>query len=178
MIAHPRWKNKKSRWKSCKFSMKSTPAPTPDPNTLQGQLQLQLPPLEELNQSPQKTYYCAPLTQANVRDDDLIPLLEKYGVVQYGTPYEEPLSVPGFADGVNLVDEHDAGGQLAGLLEEVNEAALRAVRLGRKAVNQEDLLVSFELVIAGTEKKGSVLTEFEKKPGGWPAARTDWAGPQ
>ena len=34
-----------------------TPAPTPDPNTLQGQLQLQLPPLEELNQSPQKTYY-------------------------------------------------------------------------------------------------------------------------
>ena len=69
-----------------------TPAPTPDPNTLQGQLQLQLPPLEELNQSPQKTYYCAPLTQANVRDDDLIPLLEKYGVVQYGTPYEEPLS--------------------------------------------------------------------------------------
>ena len=52
------------------------------------------------------------------------------------------------------------GADLANL---VNEAALRAVRLGRKAVNQEDLLVSFELVIAGTEKKGSVLTEFEKK---------------
>jgi cell division protease FtsH len=45
----------------------------------------------------------------------------------------------------------------------VNEAALRAVRLGRKAVNQQDLLAAFELVIAGTEKKGSVLTEFEKK---------------
>ncbi|MEQ2456492.1 ATP-dependent zinc metalloprotease FtsH [Flavonifractor hominis] len=52
------------------------------------------------------------------------------------------------------------GADLANL---VNEAALRAVRMGRKAVNQEDLLVSFELVIAGSEKKGSVLTEFEKK---------------
>ena len=52
------------------------------------------------------------------------------------------------------------GADLANL---VNEAALRAVRLGRKAVNQNDLLAAFELVIAGTEKKGSVLTEFEKK---------------
>ena len=52
------------------------------------------------------------------------------------------------------------GADLANL---VNEAALRAVRMGRKAVNQEDLLAAFELVIAGTEKKGSVLTEFEKK---------------
>jgi cell division protease FtsH len=45
----------------------------------------------------------------------------------------------------------------------VNEAALRAVRLGRQTVNQEDLLISFEVVIAGTEKKGTVLTETEKK---------------
>ncbi len=52
------------------------------------------------------------------------------------------------------------GADLANL---VNEAALRAVRLGRRAVNQQDLLAAFELVIAGTEKKGSVLTEFEKK---------------
>ena len=52
------------------------------------------------------------------------------------------------------------GADLANL---VNEAALRAVRMGRKAVNQADLLAAFELVIAGTEKKGSVLTEFEKK---------------
>lgn len=52
------------------------------------------------------------------------------------------------------------GADLANL---VNEAALRAVRLGRKTVRQEDLLAAFELVIAGTEKKGSVLTEFEKK---------------
>jgi len=52
------------------------------------------------------------------------------------------------------------GSDLANL---VNEAALRAVRMGRKTVCQEDLLAAFELVIAGTEKKGSVLTEFEKK---------------
>ena len=52
------------------------------------------------------------------------------------------------------------GADLANL---VNEAALRAVRLGRRAVKQEDLLAAFELVIAGTEKKGSVLTELEKK---------------
>jgi cell division protease FtsH len=52
------------------------------------------------------------------------------------------------------------GADLANL---VNEAALRAVRMGRKAVNQNDLLVSFEVVIAGTEKKGTVLTEKEKK---------------
>ena len=52
------------------------------------------------------------------------------------------------------------GADLANL---VNEAALRAVRKGRKLVTQEDMLAAFELVIAGTEKKGSVLTEFEKK---------------
>ena len=52
------------------------------------------------------------------------------------------------------------GADLANL---VNEAALRAVRKGRKLVSQEDMLTAFELVIAGTEKKGSVLTEFEKK---------------
>ena len=52
------------------------------------------------------------------------------------------------------------GADLANL---VNEAALRAVRHGRKTVNQGDLLASFEFVIAGSEKKNSVLTEFEKK---------------
>ena len=45
----------------------------------------------------------------------------------------------------------------------VNEAALRAVRHGRQAVNQEDLMVSFETVIAGTEKKNTVLTDVEKR---------------
>ena len=56
-----------------------------------------------------------------------------------------------------------AGAVGADLANLVNEAALRAVRKGRKLVTQEDLLAAFELVIAGTEKKGSVLTEFEKK---------------
>ena len=52
------------------------------------------------------------------------------------------------------------GADLANL---VNEAALRAVRHGRRLVTQEDLLASCEFVIAGSEKKNSVLTEFEKK---------------
>ncbi len=51
----------------------------------------------------------------------------------------------------------------ADLANMVNEAALRAVRQGRKAVTQEDLMASFETVIAGTEKKGTVLTETEKR---------------
>ena len=56
-----------------------------------------------------------------------------------------------------------AGAVGADLANLVNEAALRAVRQGRKAVNQEDLLVSFETVIAGTEKKHTVLTDAEKR---------------
>ena len=51
----------------------------------------------------------------------------------------------------------------ADLANIVNEAALRAVRKGRKLVTQEDMLAAFEFVIAGSEKKNSVLTEFEKK---------------
>ena len=56
-----------------------------------------------------------------------------------------------------------AGAVGADLANLVNEAALRAVRQGRKAVNQEDLLVSFEVVIAGTEKKNTVMTDTEKR---------------
>ena len=56
-----------------------------------------------------------------------------------------------------------AGAVGADLANLVNEAALRAVRMGRKAVNQEDMLVSFETVIAGSEKKNTVLTETEKR---------------
>ena len=69
------------------------------------------------------------------------------------------------AEDVNLrkIAIATAGTVGADLANLVNEAALRAVRLGRKAVNQEDLLAAFELVIAGAEKKGSALSEFEKK---------------
>ena len=56
-----------------------------------------------------------------------------------------------------------AGAVGADLANLVNEAALRAVRQGRKAVNQEDLMVSFETVIAGAEKKNTVLTDMEKR---------------
>ena len=56
-----------------------------------------------------------------------------------------------------------AGAVGADLANLVNEAALRAVRKGCQAVNQEDLLVSFETVIAGTEKKNTVLTDMEKR---------------
>ena len=56
-----------------------------------------------------------------------------------------------------------AGAVGADLANLVNEAALRAVRKGRKAVNQEDLMASFETVIAGTEKKNTVLTDMEKR---------------
>ena len=64
---------------------------------------------------------------------------------------------------LNKIAQATAGAVGADLANLVNEAALRAVRHGRKAVNQEDLLVSFEVVIAGTEKKGTVLTDMEKR---------------
>ena len=69
------------------------------------------------------------------------------------------------AEDVNLekIAQATAGCVGADLANLVNEAALRAVRKGRRAVNQDDLLVSFELVIAGSEKKGTVITEVEKR---------------
>ena len=64
---------------------------------------------------------------------------------------------------LNKIAQATAGCVGADLANLVNEAALRAVRHGRRAVNQQDLLASFELVIAGAEKKGTVLTETEKR---------------
>ncbi len=64
---------------------------------------------------------------------------------------------------LNKIAQATAGCVGADLANLVNEAALRAVRMGRKAVNQQDLLTSFEFVIAGSEKKGTVLTEQEKQ---------------
>ena len=52
-----------------------------------------------------------------------------------------------------------SGAELANL---VNEAALRAVRAGRKSVTQSDLEESIEVVIAGYQKKNSILTDHEK----------------
>ncbi len=52
-----------------------------------------------------------------------------------------------------------SGAELANI---VNEAALRAVRAGRKSVTQSDLEESIEVVIAGYQKKNSILTDHEK----------------
>ena len=53
-----------------------------------------------------------------------------------------------------------SGAELANI---INEAALRAVRNGRNAVIQEDLEESIEVVIAGYQKKNTVLSEHEKQ---------------
>ena len=87
------------------------------------------------------------------------------------------------SDDVDLrkIAQATAGAVGADLANLVNEAALRAVRKGRQTVNQEDLLVSFETVIAGTEKKNTVLTDMEKRLGahqhGGPRPVTMWVTP-
>lgn len=53
-----------------------------------------------------------------------------------------------------------AGADLANM---VNEAALRAVRCGRKTVTQEDLMEAVEVIIAGKEKKDRILSKEEKR---------------
>jgi len=53
-----------------------------------------------------------------------------------------------------------SGAELANI---INEAAINAVRKGRKAVLQEDLLYAVDLVLAGAEKKSSVLSDKEKR---------------
>lgn len=69
------------------------------------------------------------------------------------------------AEDVDLekIAQATAGTVGADLANLVNEAALRAVRHGRRAVNQNDLLAAFEVVIAGSEKKGTVITDEEKR---------------
>ena len=53
-----------------------------------------------------------------------------------------------------------SGAELANI---INEAALRAVRMGRNEVSQEDLMESVETVIAGYQRKNAVLSEEEKR---------------
>ncbi len=55
-----------------------------------------------------------------------------------------------------------AGASGAELANIVNEAALRAVRMGRKSATQEDMMESVEVVIAGYQKKSRVLSNKEK----------------
>lgn len=56
-----------------------------------------------------------------------------------------------------------SGASGADLANIVNEAALRAVRLGRSEILQEDLMESVEVVIAGKEKKDRIMSDKEKK---------------
>ena len=69
------------------------------------------------------------------------------------------------SDDVDLkkIAQATAGCVGADLANLVNEAALRAVRMGRQTVCQDDLLASIDTVVAGAEKKNTVLTETEKR---------------
>ena len=64
---------------------------------------------------------------------------------------------------LNEIARATSGASGAELANIINEAALRAVRLGRTEVNQEDLMESVETVIAGYQRKNAVLSEEEKK---------------
>ena len=69
------------------------------------------------------------------------------------------------ADGIdfNAIARATSGASGADLANIINEAALRAVRFGRKAVAQEDLEESVEVVIAGYQRKNAVISEKEKR---------------
>mgnify|MGYP000758679253 FL=1 len=64
---------------------------------------------------------------------------------------------------IDIVARATAGTSGAGLANIVNEAALRAVRMGRSEVTTADLEESVETVIAGAQKKGKVVSAEEKK---------------
>ena len=63
---------------------------------------------------------------------------------------------------MNAIARATSGASGAELANIVNEAALRAVRMGRERVNQSDLEESVEVVIAGQQKKNKVLSDKEK----------------
>lgn len=64
---------------------------------------------------------------------------------------------------MDVVARATAGSSGAELANIVNEAALRAVRMGRNKVTTSDLEESVETVIAGAQKKGKVISDEEKK---------------
>ena len=113
---------------------------------------------------------------ATNRPDSLDPALTRPGRFDRRVPVELPdlkgreeiLKVHAkkvkIAPGVdfNTVARMASGASGAELANIVNEAALRAVRAGRKSVTESDLEESIEVVIAGYQKKNSILTEKEK----------------
>ena len=62
----------------------------------------------------------------------------------------------------NAIARAASGASGAELANMINEAALRAVRCGRKCVNQSDLMESIEVVIAGYQKKNKILSDHER----------------
>ena len=62
----------------------------------------------------------------------------------------------------NAIARAASGASGAELANMINEAALRAVRCGRKFVNQSDLMESIEVVIAGYQKKNKILSDHER----------------
>ena len=63
---------------------------------------------------------------------------------------------------LSIIAKSTPGASGADLANIINEAALRAVRFGRRRVTTEDLAESVDVVIAGAKKKNSVLSEHEK----------------
>ena len=63
----------------------------------------------------------------------------------------------------NAVARATAGASGADLANMINEAALRAVRCGRRLMSEEDLMESVEVVIAGHQRKNSVISQREKE---------------
>ena len=113
---------------------------------------------------------------ATNRPDGLDPALTRPGRFDRRVPVELPdlkgreeiLKV--HAKKIKIADDVDfkliariaSGASGAELANIINEAALRAVRDNRKFVNQSDLEESIEVVIAGYQKKNSILTDAEK----------------
>jgi len=64
---------------------------------------------------------------------------------------------------IDLIARATAGSSGADLANIINEAALRAVRMGRKSVTTSDLEESVEVVIAGAQRKGKIVSSEEKK---------------
>ncbi len=64
---------------------------------------------------------------------------------------------------MNAIARATSGASGAELANIINEAALRAVRMGRDTVTQDDLMESVETVIAGYQRKNAVLSEHEKQ---------------
>ena len=62
-----------------------------------------------------------------------------------------------------VIARQTPGASGADLANMINEAALRAVRMGRNRVTQTDILESVDVVIAGEKKKSTVLSEHEKE---------------